>query len=116
MLALRKQPIFRSLDIPWSQARTTVTLVLQSTCAYCRESIPFYKRLMNAHYDKVPFAAVFPHSLDIANSYLREESLPIPIVKGGIVHLWPGIKTPTLVVFESSGAIVRVWAGILSLD
>lgn len=99
----------------WAGRERTLVLVLSTTCRFCSDSMPFYQRIAAEakRTAAVHLTAVFPQSADAAKRYLAQaglavdEVLQVPMASLGLRG------TPTLVLVDSQGVIVRVWPGRL---
>lgn len=96
--------------------RTTFVLYLSPSCAFCQESMPFYRRLSARVQQSSATALAFPIGGAEAGfrAYLSENSLeaeraaPLPVVAG--------VRgTPTILMVQA-GAVVDSWVGRLSAD
>ena len=99
----------------WSESDNTLVMVLSTTCHFCTESGPFYKRLMEARADKkkLRVVAVFPQGEKEAREYLKS----LGVVADEIRTASPatlGVRgTPTLILADSKGTTVNTWIGKL---
>ena len=90
----------------------TIVLALSTTCHFCAESVPFYRRLVEkARQKSVPVVVAFPQSAAEVAHYLEINNL-----EG--VHSEPGIKlklggTPTLFFLNNKSVVTDVWRGKL---
>src|SRR5215204_4368903 len=102
-------------DYNWSESDNTLVMVLSTTCHFCTESGPFYKRLVEARSDKkkVRVVAVFPQGETDARQYLEK----LGVVADEIRSAPPmslGVRgTPTLILTDSKGSAVNTWIGKL---
>ena len=99
----------------WGESDNTLVMVLSTTCHFCTESGPFYKRLMEARADKkkLRVVAVFPQGEKEAREYLKG----LGVVADEIRTASPmslGVRgTPTLILTDSKGTAVNTWIGKL---
>jgi hypothetical protein len=97
-------------------AARTVVLYVHPSCRYCTESMPFYRRLVDAgrdHRDRV--AIRFASNIDrgALNRYLAEHALG----DSEAIRQYPppGITgTPSVFVLDREGRVVASFAGVLS--
>ncbi|HEV7377333.1 MAG TPA: hypothetical protein VGN95_21630 [Pyrinomonadaceae bacterium] len=105
-------------DIDWAQNGQTLLLVLEKGCRFCAESAPFYQRLTSETAAKsgVRLVAVLPQEVNEAKEYLSSLSVPIDEVRqAGLDTL--GVKgTPTLILVNGKGEVMKSWAGKLPAD
>jgi thioredoxin-related protein len=92
----------------------TVFAAVRRDCRYCQESMGFYKELTKVAGEvnaKIVFVTL--DSADVARQSLVESG-----VQGGEVVLLPkGTKingTPTLIVTDQQGTVIRSWVGKLA--
>jgi hypothetical protein len=104
------------VGVNWSANDRTLILGLQTTCQFCAESAPFFRRLIAAAVGKTKTVAVLPQSPDVAKRYLDGLGVHVDEIKQ--VSL-PGIgvtRTPTLVLVDSSGVVRGAWTGELASE
>ena len=95
-----------------SESERTVVLALSTTCHFCTDSVPFYRRLVaEATVTKTPVIAVFPQSSADVSSYLKLHELDGARTGSGIKLKIGG--TPTLIVLNRDGIVTNVWQGKL---
>jgi hypothetical protein len=102
--------------VNWSANGRTLLMGLQTTCPYCTESAPFFRRLTAAAAGKTRTVAVLPQPPDVAKRYLDGLGVRVDEIKQ--VSL-PGIgvtRTPTLMLVDSSGLVRGAWTGELASD
>lgn len=101
----------------WSKHRRTLVLALRSGCHYCEQGTPFYKRLVQMQASSgVDFGllAVLPDDAEAAQGYMTSEGLGLTF-EPGIALDKAGIRfTPTLIVVNPDGQVVKSWVGVLS--
>jgi hypothetical protein len=100
--------------VDWGRADRTLVLALSTQCHYCNESADFYRRLAPAAVSAgVPVVAVFPQSTDEARAHWTGQDLPLAGVDFVQVPAGrlPISGTPTLIVVDRKGVILRAWAG-----
>ncbi len=102
-----------SLDIDWKRDQRTLILAMSTTCHYCSESSPFYQRLAkeakNTH-----LLAVLPQSVEEGKSYLNGLRVPIDDIKQQNLGLLGVHATPTLILVDNNGVVIRTWIGKLT--
>ncbi len=107
------QPFPANLNL--SDHPKTIILALQVGCPYCAASAPFYRELdAVASAKNIGIIAIFPQTVETSNKYLAALGLP-PFAIYSTSLLSVGVSaTPTLVIVDHSGRILRVWQGQLS--
>lgn len=97
--------------VSYGAAKRTAVLFVRSTCHFCTESMSFYQELVK---DGRQVVAISGEPRDRLDAYLTENGLAIrsaTITRGE----WPKlVGTPTIVVVDASGRVVKSWAGLLS--
>lgn len=102
--------------VDWSRSDRTLLMVLSTHCHFCSESAGFYKRMLaEASTRNVPVVAIFPQSAEEGRAYLTKLEVPasnitVAQAPAGSVEV-PG--TPTLIVVDRKGLVVRSWTGKL---
>lgn len=97
--------------------RPTLVLALREGCSYCEASVPFYQGLAQRESSsglRCSLLAILPDSGRTAKAFMRSEGLAIPTLPE--IPLPPlGIQaTPTLLLLDARGNVVRSWVGELS--
>lgn len=102
-------------DVDWGQSKRTLVMVLSTNCHFCTESAPFYQRLAREQSGRgdVRLMAVLPQSVEESRKYLDTNGVAV----GDVRQVQPGAirvsGTPTLIMVDSSGAVVDSWLGKL---
>lgn len=103
-------------DIDWSHHDATLVLVLRVGCPYCEQSMPFYRELANMERSgntAVHVVAAFPDDPAAVQRYMQAHQLDIESVRVNLGEI--GITgTPTLLVVDRGGHLLRKWVGALS--
>jgi len=96
--------------VSYAAAKRTAVLFIRSTCHYCTESVPFYQDLMRGGARLVAISGEPQESL---NAYLDEHGLAIESATVERAS-WPKLTgTPTLLIVDDSGRVVKSWVGLL---
>jgi thioredoxin-related protein len=104
-------------DENWSAQPKTLILALQTTCHFCNESAPFYKRLIQeAKSKKIKLVAVFPTKVEESTAHLNELGLSGMEVKQSPLGTLQTSGTPTLILTNDKGEITNFWVGKLQPD
>ena len=102
-------------DIDWEKNGQTLLLVLDTGCAYCTGSAPFYQQIVR-HNRGVQLIATFPQEINKSKQYLNDHNVPIDEVRQASLNSL-GVKgTPTLILINSKAEVLRSWPGQLSAD
>lgn len=104
--------------VNWAQNGETLLLVLQKGCRYCKESAPFYQRLVQeaARNRMVRLVAVLPGEVADGTQYLKDLDVPISEVRQAALETLKVQGTPTLILVNSKGEVIESWAGKLPSD
>jgi len=103
--------------VDWSKADRTLVLALSTTCHFCSESAPFYKRLLtDASSHGVPAWAVLPQPIDSSRAYLTGLGVSLPNVLQSSLGEIDVTGTPTLLIVDARGKVQKAWVGKLAAD
>lgn len=109
--------IGKPINLPnqdWSAQPKTIVLALQTTCRFCNESTPFYKRLVESVRDKnIKIVAVFPQSVEESTAYLNQLGLSGLEIKQAPISALDTSGTPTLIITNQKGEVTSFWIGKL---
>lgn len=102
-------------SVNWTEKNQTLVLYLSTTCRYCNESVPFYRKLMKER-SKFGFEiiAVMSQNPEEARSYLKKNDLDIPEVFSSSLSSLGVTSTPTLLLVNQDGVVSDFWRGKLS--
>jgi peroxiredoxin len=103
-------------DLKLGTAEQTLVLVFRSTCRFCTDSMPFYKKLAEeaaGTRGATRLVGITTDTAETAQEYLRQHRLQLSTV----VSTTPGMLrvrgTPTLLLVDRAGAIKHIWNGQL---
>lgn len=101
-------------NFDWSQSNRTLLLVLQKDCRYCTESAPFYRTLVSTAPGKATkLLAVLPQEESVAREYLKSLDVQINDVRQSSLGSLHVRGTPTLILVDSNGKVIKSWVGKL---
>jgi hypothetical protein len=103
----------------WGEHEHSLVLAAQVDCPHCKASVPFYQQLRSmvaASTDRVGVVAVFPNSPDKVRAFLDRFHLDIPTVSSTPLQHLAVSGTPTLILADSKGTVIRVWIGELDTE
>lgn len=105
-------------NIDWRENKKTLVLYISTTCHFCDESSPFYKRLVEKYADdkSVRFVAVLPQPVDQAKEHLKGLGVNINEVYNVKLTSIGVTATPTLLLVDESGVVSDMWKGKLAAD
>jgi hypothetical protein len=101
----------------WAAQERTLVLVLRNGCHFCEDSAPFYQRMAAKERQdgsNVAIVAVFPDGADAVNEVVRSESLGVRALTGVPLDRLNVSGTPTLLLVDRSGTVLKAWIGMLS--
>lgn len=106
-----------AIDLPQPSPPKTLVLALSTSCHFCSESAPFYQSLSRrVDPSHVHLMAVFPQTADEARTYLQGKSIPIQDIHQQNFQDISVQGTPTLILLDSSGKILKTWIGVLDKE
>ncbi len=95
-------------------ADKTLVMVTASGCHYCAESLPFYRQLVPlAHESGVRVVAIAFEPVANNRTYLSANGVAIEAVVSAHESGFRPTPTPTLLLVNRKGKVLRVWAGLL---
>lgn len=98
----------------WSTQPKTIVLALQTTCHFCNDSAPFYKRLIESVKNKnIKIVAVFPQSVEESTAHLNQLGLSGLEIKQAPISVLDTSGTPTLIITNQKGEVTNFWVGKL---
>jgi|ERR1044072_7468306 hypothetical protein len=101
-----------TIDVDWSQSRQTLLLALSSSCHFCSESAPFYKRLVQSK-NGTRLVAVLPEPAEGGQGYLRRLGVSVDEIRQLNLDKIGVQGTPTLLLVDNSGVVKKSWIGKL---
>ena|SRR5271166_4203759 len=105
-------------DVRWDEGDRTVVLALSKGCHYCSDSAPFYRRLVERarRSPRLQVVAVLPQSEEESREYLGSLGVSIGHVKQASLDTLGVQATPTVILVDAAGKVVRSWVGELPAD
>jgi thioredoxin-related protein len=100
-------------DVDWSRNGRTLVLALSTTCHFCRESGPFYRRLQQEVKGRVKVLAILPQTESEGAQYLGEAGFNVDQVKQAVLPDIGVHGTPTMMLVDAKGRVTRIWFGKL---
>jgi len=97
----------------------TLIVALNTDCGYCGDSIPFYKRLIEAaqtNNKATKIVAVFQNSSNKVERYLQEKQFNANTISDANLNAFNVTATPTMILVDSKGIILDFWIGKLSKE
>ena len=104
--------------VDFSRSNKTLLLFLQQDCDICIESLPFYRKLLDAFQDphEVKLVLITPNEPEAAIEFFKNEGLTFETVLQGKRGLLGVQLTPTLILADSTGTVYGSWIGQLSTE
>lgn len=101
--------------INWKENRKTVVLYLSTTCRYCKESVPFYRRLLKERTNgSAKVVALFTQPENEARSYLDLHGIKADDVISSSLRPLGVTATPTVLLVNENGIVSNYWRGKLN--
>ena len=101
----------------WAAHDRTLILALRKGCHFCEDSAPFYKRLLADHKQDgstTAIVAAFPDAADAVKEVVQSEGLDVETLAGVPPEKLKVAGTPTLLLVDRSGTVLKAWVGMLS--
>ena len=109
-----------TLNLPgedWSKQSKTLVLALQTTCHFCSESAPFYKRIIDETQGRnVSLVAVLPTAVEESKAHLNQLGIRGIEVRSSPLEDVSVSGTPTLILLNNKGEVTDFWVGKLTPD
>lgn len=106
-------------SVEYKGARATLVLFLRSTCRFCTDSMPFYRQTLDlepARSGALQVIAASYETVEVTKAYLQSHGVDVK----SVVSITPGTArfqgTPTIVLVDASGRVIREWGGFLPPD
>lgn len=116
----RKGEILPSLpSIDYGGTPQTMLIAMSTRCSYCKESLPFYKQLVeeqSKRSDATRVVAIFPNNETDVQQYKQQNQLNIDSFAGVNLSALKIAATPTIILADSSGKVRDFWIGKLSKE
>lgn len=97
----------------WTKSERSLVFVLSTDCRFCTESESFYKRITTAceGQKKIRLVAVLPQDVEVSRRYLDKLGVGVDEIKQAPPLSLGAAGTPTLVLVDSKGVVLKSWAG-----
>ena len=105
-------------DIDWAKNSRTMLFVLSSSCKYCKDSAPFYQRLIRESkgINDIQMVALLPQETKESKEYLADIGLAIKDVRETTPSAVGVSGFPALLLVDNTGTIKKAWVGKLTED
>ena len=104
------------VGIDFAAGERTLIMVLRSDCRYCRESMPFYRRLLARDTEATQIVVAAPPDDREMAAYLTSEQVRPDALAFAEPNLVPVSGTPTLLMTDAEGLVTHAWVGLLDAD
>lgn len=104
------------MNTDWSHSGHTLILVLASNCPFCENNAAFHSLLAHHANPHLHVMAVFKKSVDDVASgklYLTRHNIDIDDIRSAPLGELAARGTPTIILVDQSGHVVRSWVGAL---
>src|SRR5579885_3681194 len=91
--------------VDWASNEKTLVLAISTTCHFCRESEPFYRRLRQELGGRMKIIAVLPPPTTEAEQYLKSADLRVDQVKELSLDRIGVRGTPTILLVDGKGVV-----------
>ena len=108
---VQKGDVLSIPKVSWRNGHTLL-LALSTSCHFCTESAPFYRRLMKDH-GETRLIALFPQESAEGERYLSNLSIKVDEVEQASFGDLGISGTPTLLLIDSGGKVIKKWEGAL---
>ena len=98
--------------VDWTKNRRTLVMAISTTCHFCLDSAPFYRKLGSMERD-TKIVAILPQSVSEGAQYLGSEGVRVDEVKHVALNSVGVRGTPTLLLVNNAGVVTNVWIGKL---
>jgi hypothetical protein len=111
-----KRLIGTTLHLPgvdFASRRKTLVIAISTSCRFCEDSVPFYRKLAENTNVQTHLVAVLPQPQAVAQSYVRNsiatsiQTISAPLNSIGVN------STPTLLLVDADGKVKNAWLGKL---
>lgn len=114
-LSSKRTEVGRKVDLPgvdWQKNGQTLVLALSTSCHFCTDSAPFYKRLVEGR-AATRIIAVLPQSPAEGRDYLSKHGVIVDEVKQARLDAIGVTGTPALIMADKEGNVSHIWFGRL---
>ncbi|HXO06070.1 MAG TPA: hypothetical protein VN884_10635 [Candidatus Sulfotelmatobacter sp.] len=100
------------VGVDWAKNHRTLVLAISTTCHFCKDSVPFYRKLAAVE-KEVKTVAVLPQPVTEAQQYFSSAGLHVDDVRQVPLNTLGVRETPTLLLVNDAGVVTDVGAGKL---
>lgn len=101
--------------VGFASSGRTLLFVLSSSCKFCKESAPFYQRIVQETQSikDLRLVAVLPQDVKQGEKYLNDMGIAIREVKQSRPESVGASGFPTLILVDNKGLVKKAWFGKL---
>jgi thiol-disulfide isomerase/thioredoxin len=106
----------KSVSLPGVQLprdRSSLLIVVSTTCHFCKDSLPFYKQLSEKSRGRLNLVAVLPQPQPEARKFLQDAGVEADQIVSASPDAVGARGTPTVLLVDGSGKVTRAWVGRL---
>jgi hypothetical protein len=105
-------------DVDFASREQTLLFVLSTSCKFCKESAPFYQRIVRdaQSIKNLRLVAALPQSKEEGEKYLSDMGIAIREVKQSKPESFGTSGVPTLILIDNKGAVRKAWVGKLPTE
>jgi thioredoxin-related protein len=108
----------RKINLPGVQFpnnKDSLVFVISTTCHFCRESLPFYKEFSEKSKGHLNMVWVLPQPEPEARKFLLDSGIQASRVISAAPNSLGVRGTPTAMLVDGGGKVIRVWPGKLDV-
>lgn len=105
-------------NVDFASSEQTLLFVLSTACKFCKESAPFYQRIIQETQSvkNLRLVAALPQDKKESEKYLSDMGIAIREVKQSGPESVGAKGFPTLILVDNKGAIKKAWVGKLPAE
>jgi thiol-disulfide isomerase/thioredoxin len=103
--------------VDYRSHKQTLLIALNTNCSYCQESVPLYRKLLEANprgSESLHIIALFPNKAEEVAKYMKDNRLIVDSVPGVDFKSLRIAGTPTMILLSNNGEVKDFWTGKLT--
>ena len=103
-------------NLDYKGTEQTLLIALNTDCSYCQESVPLYRKVMDAYprgNKSLRIVALFPNKIKEVADYLMANALNVESVANVNLDAIHVSGTPTMILVNGRGEVQNFWLGRL---
>ena len=98
-------------------SKTNLIIALSTSCHFCEEETSFYRDISKTRTPQLTsLLAIFPQEEGEAHEYLENHGIAVDAVQSKPLSTYGIDATPTLLMVDSTGTVIRSWVGSLEVS